>query len=90
MTKIGLILCMVVVAVTAHAQPEKAPAVLPNPFAGFETLLLSNGLKVWYKNLPNDPVDDRTFSGSVTMRNARGRLTRCWNSDPCKNPKKEF
>lgn len=28
----------------------------PNPFAGFETRILANGLKVWYKHLPNDPA----------------------------------
>ena len=27
----------------------------PNPFAGFETHLLSNGLKVWFKRLPEAP-----------------------------------
>ena len=31
-------------------------ALPPNPFAGFETHHLANGLKVWLKRLPGDPV----------------------------------
>lgn len=37
--------------------------VLQNPFANFETIILPNGLKVWYKNLPNDS----NVSVSVTI-----------------------
>lgn len=36
------------------ALPDSAE--LASPFAGFETHRLSNGLKVWYKHLPGDPV----------------------------------
>ena len=39
------------------------PAAEPNPFADFETRFLANGLKVWYKRLPDDPV----VSVSVTL-----------------------
>ncbi len=54
MAKIWLILCILALSITVHAQEEE-PAILPNPFAGFETLFLSNGLKVWYKDMPEDP-----------------------------------
>lgn len=54
MTRIWPIVCILAVSMAIHAQ-EEAPPTLPNPFAGFETLFLSNGLKVWYKDLPNDP-----------------------------------
>ena len=35
------------------AQAGQTP---PNPFAGFETIMLDNGLKVWYRHMPGDPV----------------------------------
>lgn len=39
------------------AQPAAADTgAIANPFAGFETHRLGNGLKVWYKHLPSDPV----------------------------------
>ena len=39
------------------AQPAAADtSAVTNPFAGFETHRLANGLKVWYKHLPSDPV----------------------------------
>ena len=31
------------------------PETRPNPFSGFETHFLSNGLKVWFKHLPDAP-----------------------------------
>jgi len=38
-------------------QPAAADSqAVANPFAGFETHRLANGLKVWYKHLPSDPV----------------------------------
>ncbi len=54
MARTWFIFCILAISVTVHAQEEE-PADLPNPFAGFETLFLSNGLKVWYKNMPDDP-----------------------------------
>jgi predicted Zn-dependent peptidase len=39
------------------AQPAAADSqAIANPFAGFETHYLANGLKVWYKHLAGDPV----------------------------------
>jgi predicted Zn-dependent peptidase len=37
------------------SQPQDS-LVERNPFADFETIRLANGLKLWYKNLPGDPV----------------------------------
>ena len=34
---------------------QEPPAALANPFAGFETIRLSNGVKVWFKRLPGAP-----------------------------------
>ena len=34
---------------------QQTPTDLPNPFAGFETHYLSNGVKVWLKQLPGVP-----------------------------------
>jgi predicted Zn-dependent peptidase len=42
---------------SSAAQPAEADSqAIANPFAGFETHRLANGLKVWYKHLPSDPV----------------------------------
>lgn len=39
------------------AQPAAADSQeIANPFADFETHRLANGLKLWYKHLPSDPV----------------------------------
>lgn len=55
--------CLAAAAPTA-AQQEPPPtdtaaggpaATLSNPFAGFETVRLSNGVKVWFKRLPGAP-----------------------------------
>jgi predicted Zn-dependent peptidase len=54
MARIWFGLCLLAVSLTMHAQ-EVPPDALSNPFAGFETLFLSNGLKVWYKQMPDDP-----------------------------------
>ena len=48
------IVCLLLFPVFAQAQEEE-PVALENPFAGFETLFLSNGLKVWYKHMPDEP-----------------------------------
>ncbi|MEW6732450.1 MAG: pitrilysin family protein [Acidobacteriota bacterium] len=45
----SLLLLWFVISASAQTQP------LPNLFGDFETILLPNGLKVWYKRLPNDP-----------------------------------
>ena len=38
------------------ATPASAsPGIPDNPFAGFETWTLPNGLKVWYKRMPGQP-----------------------------------
>lgn len=50
---IGLAFCILLLAGNGRAQEEEAPT--QNPFAGFETLFLTNGLKVWYKDMPEDP-----------------------------------
>lgn len=43
-------------AATAQEEPAAAPAAAPtNPFAGFETVRLSNGVKVWFKRLEGVP-----------------------------------
>lgn len=39
----------------ADAAQQEPPAALANPFAGFETIRLSNGVKVWFKQLPGVP-----------------------------------
>ncbi|MEK6303652.1 MAG: pitrilysin family protein [Acidobacteriota bacterium] len=59
-TKALLVLLVLALAAPAFAQDQPQP---PNPFAGFETIILANGLKVWYKRLPNDP----NVSISVTV-----------------------
>ncbi|MGD2154332.1 MAG: pitrilysin family protein [Gemmatimonadales bacterium] len=44
-------------ALLLGAQPPAADSqAVVNPFAGFETHRLGNGLKVWYKRLPSEPV----------------------------------
>ncbi len=48
-----LLLLFLLSAASVFAQPEDA--LPPNPFAGFETIRLPNGLKVWFKRLPDDP-----------------------------------
>ena len=42
-----------VLAALAVAQDSMPP---PSSFADFETVYLANGLKLWYKRLPQDPV----------------------------------
>lgn len=42
---------------TQAVQPAPADSLLPpNAFAGFESHELANGLRVWYKRLPDDPL----------------------------------
>jgi len=53
MKNIVLFLLFWLVAMSVSAQQEEA--LPPNPFAGFETIRLPNGLKVWFKHLPDDP-----------------------------------
>jgi predicted Zn-dependent peptidase len=48
-----------------------APETKANPFAGFETHFLSNGLKVWFKHLPDAP------SVSISVGVPYG-----WDQDP--------
>ena len=45
--------CLLVLLASLGAHAENAP---PSPFAGFETQVLANGLKVWYKRTPGQPV----------------------------------
>lgn len=40
---------------TSDTTPQDPAAELANPFAGFETIRLSNGVKVWFKRLPGVP-----------------------------------
>lgn len=47
--------CLFVVLFTAPVLAQTEEALPPNPFAGFETIRLPNGLKVWLKDLPDDP-----------------------------------
>lgn len=56
------LLCAIPARATAQQEPSpadtaaEAPAAsLANPFAGFETVRLSNGVKVWFKRLPGAP-----------------------------------
>lgn len=42
-------------ALTAPAPSAQAVDSLDNPFSGFETHYLANGLKVWFKRLPGAP-----------------------------------
>lgn len=44
-----------VAALTFAAQPADSTEIT-NTFAGFETHRFANGLKLWYKHLPSDPV----------------------------------
>ena len=50
---------------------EAPPPLPPNPFAGVETIIFENGLKTWYKRLPN------THSVSISVALPFGR-----DSDP--------
>ena len=59
-TQALFVLLVLAGAAPAFAQDQAQPA---NPFADFETIILPNGLKVWYKRLPNDP----NVSISVTV-----------------------
>ncbi|MGD2216296.1 MAG: pitrilysin family protein [Gemmatimonadales bacterium] len=44
-------------ALSFAAQPAATDSQeIADPFAGFETHRLANGLKLWYKRLPSDPV----------------------------------
>ena len=52
MWKLSLFLLFLLFSVSVLAQQDSLP---PNPFAGFETMRLPNGLKVWLKDLPDDP-----------------------------------
>ena len=54
-------LAAVLGASPALAQNSPLPR---NAFAGFETVILRNGLKIWFKRLPGDP----TVSVSVSVR----------------------
>ena len=56
----GLALLGSVVPRSGWSQTSDSPGPLPgeakvNPFSGFETHFLSNGLKVWFKRLPDAP-----------------------------------
>ena len=44
--KVSLLLLLLI------ALPARAEDTVTNPFAGFETHILPNGLKVWFKNMP--------------------------------------
>ena len=53
-----LVLAAIIEAATFAAPVEVVSQVeisAPNNFAGFETYILANGLKVWYKHLPDYP-----------------------------------
>ena len=50
-------------AVDVVASPTGDSSASPNPFAGFETIVLPNGLRVWFKSLPHDP----NFAISVSI-----------------------
>ena len=72
----GLILFGSAVPRSGWSQTQGSPAPPPdeakaNPFSGFETHFLSNGLKVWYKRLPDAP--DVSVSVGVPYG---------WDSDP--------
>ena len=52
-----MILPFWVAAITLSAQPPALDSLVqPSPFSAFETHILSNGLKLWYKRLPGEPV----------------------------------
>ncbi len=40
---------------TSEAEPAATETRASNPFAGFETHFLSNGVKIWFKHLPGSP-----------------------------------
>jgi predicted Zn-dependent peptidase len=49
-------LALLIAALSTLLQgPQESPEV-PNTFSSFETAHLSNGLKVWFKRLPDEPV----------------------------------
>ena len=56
---------------TARSLISPPPEAKANPFSGFETHFLSNGLKVWFKRLPDAP--DVSVSVGVPFG---------WDSDP--------
>jgi zinc protease len=55
---LALLFCLTVLA----AQTPPAPR---NPFAGVETIVLANGLKIWFKRLPGEPNVSVNFSVAV-------------------------
>src|SRR5437879_2188599 len=57
-----LILTLAAVGLAA-AQPARPAVDTANPFANVETLILANGLKVWFKRLPGQ----RTVSATVML-----------------------
>ena len=55
---LACLVCLTGGAPRAVAQQDSVPAdttAIPNPFAGFETHHLANGVKVWFKRLPGVP-----------------------------------
>ncbi len=52
---VSVSLMMIVLASPALLLGSQRQDDPPNAFAGFETYFLSNGVKVWYKHLPDDP-----------------------------------
>ena len=53
MVLIGILLMCFSVGVAAS--PENDSRAAPNPFGGFETIILPNGLRVWFKSVPQYP-----------------------------------
>ncbi len=50
------LLTLLAILSLASQDPATNMNVSASPFAGFETRELANGLKVWFKRLPDDPV----------------------------------
>ena len=52
----SLLAPLLLLAVSGAPQVSVESPPDSDPFAGFETLFLDNGLKVWYKRMADDPV----------------------------------
>ena len=63
MTRVAVLPLVLLALAWPWRAAAQTPAPARNAFAGVETVILTNGLKVWFKRLPGDPI----VSVSVTV-----------------------
>jgi hypothetical protein len=61
----GVVLVLVACLLPQGKAAAQEPSRPRNAFAGFETIILPNGLKVWFQRLPGDPTVSVSISVSV-------------------------